>query len=92
MGSTRFEVEFLCLVESIKGPWLAKACLENIDQLGKDADDGNERGELHTDQPRKFTINISEFSIDFSKPAIHVRAQIDNRSIKAIDRSLILLG
>ena len=47
MGSAWFEIELFCLVESIAGPWCAKACLENIDELGEDADDGNKRGELH---------------------------------------------
>ena len=65
---------------------------ENIDEFGKDADDGNKCGELHTDQPRKFTIDICEFAIDFGEPAIHIRAQIDNRAIKTIDCFLILFG
>jgi len=45
---------------------------ENIDELGKDADDGDKRGELHADQPCEFTIDIREFAIDFGEPAIHV--------------------
>jgi hypothetical protein len=64
--------------------WRAKAYLENIDELGKDADDGNERGELQTDQPRKF-------SIDFGESTIHVGAKISNRTIKTVDGFLILL-
>ena len=67
MGSTRVEIEFFCVVEAIAEPWCAKACLEDIDELGKDADDGNKRSELHTDQPCKFAIN-------FGESAIHVRA------------------
>jgi hypothetical protein len=74
MGSTRLEIEFFCVVESRDRPWHARACLENIDELGKDADDGNKRGELHANQPSKFAIDISEFSINFSESAIYVRA------------------
>jgi hypothetical protein len=49
VGPTRFEIEFFCVVEAIAEPWCAKARLEDIDEFGKDADDGNKRGELHTD-------------------------------------------
>jgi hypothetical protein len=72
MGSAWVEIEFFCVVESIAKPRCTKACLENIDDFGKDADDGNKGGELHTDQPRKFTIDSGEFSVDFSESAIHV--------------------
>jgi len=92
MGSAWFEIELFCLVESSARPWCTKVCLENIQKFGKDADDGNKRGGLHANQPRKFAIDVSEFAIDFSKfaidfskPAIHIRAQIGNRAIKAIE-------
>jgi hypothetical protein len=74
MGSAWFEIEFFCVVELNAGPWSAKARLEEIDEFGKDADDGNKCGELHTDQPGKLTINISELAINFGKSAIHIRA------------------
>jgi hypothetical protein len=92
MGSTRVEIEFFCVVETIAEPWCAKARLENIHEFGKNTNDGNKRSELHTDQPRKFAIDSSEFSIDFSESAIHVRAQVGYRAIKPIVRLLILLG
>jgi hypothetical protein len=33
--------------EQCEGLRRAKACLENIDELGKNSDDGNKRSELH---------------------------------------------
>ncbi|PHY05317.1 MAG: hypothetical protein CK528_14320 [Alcaligenaceae bacterium] len=67
MGSTRFEIEFFSVIGPSTGPWRAKACLENIHEFGKNADDGNKRGELHTDQPPKFAIDFWFCSAKTSK-------------------------